>query len=157
MMEDAMTRDGLARAATAAFGLSGLLVAVAQAQTPPLPVPREPAMLQTISVTGVGKVNLTPDRASFTAGVQTMAPTVAAATQQNAALVTAILAALRKAGAADKDLRTSTLAISPQQAYQEGRPPRIVGYQVQNQVTVTRDDAASIGRFIEAAVNAGAN
>ena len=116
-----MTRDGLARAAMAAFGLSGLLVAVAQAQTPPPPVPREPAMVRTISVTGVGKVNLTPDRASFTAGVQTMAPTVAAATQQNAATIAAVMAALRQAGATDKELRTSTLAISPQQSYQEGR------------------------------------
>src|SRR5262249_30389577 len=126
------------------------------AQAPAAP-PREGPPAQTISVTGVGRVTLTPDRALFTAGVQTMAPTVSAATQENATLMAAILAALRKAGAADKDLRTSSLAINPQQSYQEGRAPKIVGYQVSNDVTVTRDDPASIGRLIEAAVGAGAN
>lgn len=127
------------------------------AQTPPLPVPREAAMPQTVSVTGVGRVTLTPDRAVFTAGVQTVAPTLSAATQENGARMAAIIAALKSAGAADKDLRTTGFSIYPQQAHQEGRPPRIVGYQVSNAVTVTKDDPAAVGRLLEAAVNAGAN
>jgi len=66
-----MTRPAL-------FGVLALAVlggAVAlHAQTPPGPVPREAATWQTVSVTGTGRVSLTPDRASFTVGVQTVAP-----------------------------------------------------------------------------------
>jgi uncharacterized protein len=128
-----------------------------QAQTPPGPVPREAAAWQTVSVTGTGRVTLTPDRASFTAGVQTVAPSLAAATQENAARMTAMLAALRKAGASDRELRTTGLSIYPQQVAQDGKAPRIVAYQVSNNVTVTRDEVATIGQLLEAAVQAGAN
>ena len=63
--------------------LSLLLVAApiaAQTVTQP---PRETAPLETISVTGTGKATLTPDRFSFSAGVQTTAPTVEEAVNQN--------------------------------------------------------------------------
>ena len=128
-----------------------------QPQTPPGPVPREAATWQTVSVTGTGRVSLTPDRASFTVGVQTVAPSLAAATQENAARMTAIVAALRQAGATDRELRTTGLSIYPQQTSESGNKLRIVGYQVSNNVTVTRDDVATIAKLLEAAVQAGAN
>jgi uncharacterized protein YggE len=141
-----------------AAGLALGGVAYLHAQTPPGPIPREPAFAQTVSVTGLGRVNLTPDRAMFTAGVQTVAPTLAAATQENGTRMTAILSALKAAGAAERDLRTTGLSIYPQQAQQgEGRPLRIVAYQVSNSVTVTKDEPSAVGRLLEAAVNAGAN
>jgi uncharacterized protein len=130
---------------------------VALAQAPRPPAPREPAEWQTISVTGTGHVTLTPDRASFTVGVQTQAPTVAAATQDNAARMTAIIAALKKAGAGERELRTFGLSIYPQQAMGDGKAPRIVGYQVSNNVIVTKDDPKAVAALIEAAVQAGAN
>jgi uncharacterized protein YggE len=132
--------------------------AALHSQTPPGPVPREAAFEQTVSVTGTGRVTLTPDRASFNAGVQTVAPTLGAATQENGARMTAILGALKAAGATERDLRTTGLSIYPQQAQQgEGKPLRIVGYQVSNSVTVTKDDPAVVARLVEVAVNAGAN
>jgi uncharacterized protein len=129
----------------------------ALAQTPRPPMPREAAEWQTISVIGTGHVTLTPDRASFTAGVQTQAPSVAAASQDNAARMTAVIAALKKAGATERELRTFGLTIYPQQAMGDGKAPRIVGYQVSNNVTVTRDDPKAVAALIEAAVQAGAN
>jgi uncharacterized protein YggE len=139
-----------------ALAVLGGAVAVA-AQTRPGPVPREAATWETVSVTGTGRVTLTPDRASFTVGVQTIAPSLAVATQENAARMTAVVAALRKAGATDRELRTTGLSIYPQQAPDPGNKPRIVAYQVANNVTVTRDDVATIGKLLEAAVQAGAN
>ena len=130
---------------------------VAQAQTPPPPAPREPAMLETISVSGVGKSRVAPDRVSFTAGVETMAPTVDDAIRENNTKVAAVIAALKKAGATDAEIRTSSFAIFPQQDYREGQRPRITGYQVSNNVTVTREKTADAGRLLQAAVNAGAN
>jgi hypothetical protein len=127
------------------------------AQTPPPPVPRDAAPLETVSVSGVGRVTLTPDRAIFTVGVQSMAPTVAAAVQDNNTRVAAIVDALRKLGATDREIRTSQISIYPQQDHQPNRTPRIVGYQVSNTVTVTRSNPAEVGRFLQAAVDAGAN
>jgi uncharacterized protein YggE len=145
----------------AIFGVLALAVlggaVVLAAQTPPGPVPREAATWQTLSVTGTGRVTLTPDRASFTVGVQTVGPSLTAASQENAARMTAILAALRQAGATDRELRTTGLSIYPQQTGESGKGLRIVGYQVSNNVTVTRTDVATIGALLEAAAGAGAN
>ena len=149
-----MTRPAMiGLTAAAIFGGSLAL----QAQTPPGPVPREAATWQTLSVTGTGRVSLTPDRARFTVGVQTVAPSLAAATQENAARMTAILASLRQAGATDRELRTTGLSIYPQQSAEPGKQSRITGYQVSNNVAVTRNDPATIGTLLEAAVQAGAN
>jgi uncharacterized protein len=165
MDDDARPEGVLRMKGTTRLGMTvaALLVAAsAGAQTAPIAplgagaLP-ESALWQTLSVTGVGHVTLTPDRASFTAGVESLAPAVSTATQDNATRMTAVLAALRKAGAGYRDLRTSGLSIYPQQTQQPGQPPRIVGYQVSNVVTVTRDDPASMAKLLEAAVNAGAN
>jgi uncharacterized protein YggE len=149
-----MTRPTtLGLVALAVFGGAVALTA----QTPPRPLPREAATAETVSVTGTGRVTLTPDRASFTVGVQTVAPSLAAATQENAARMTAVVAALRKAGASDRELRTTGLSIYPQQSAEPGKQARITGYQVSNNVTVTRDDVATIATLLEAAVQASAN
>jgi hypothetical protein len=131
-----------------------LLAAPAAAQAP---TPREPGGPETVSVSGTGRAELTPDRAAFTVGVQTVAPTVAAALQENNARVAAIVAALKRLGAADREIRTLQMSIYPQQDQQPGRLPRITGYQVSNSVTVTREDPSAVGKLLQAAVDAGAN
>jgi hypothetical protein len=127
------------------------------AQTPAPPAPREAAGAETISVSGVGRTSVVPDRASFTVGVQSMATTVPAAVQDNNTRVAAIVAAMRKLGAGDREIRTSQISIYPQQTHENNRAPRIVGYQVSNTITVIRDSPAEVGRFLQAAVDAGAN
>ena len=72
------------------------------AQTSVSPPPREPAMVETVSVTGSGKVTLTPDRVVFTIGVDTTALTVADAVRQNNEKVARVVAALKAAGATDR-------------------------------------------------------
>jgi uncharacterized protein YggE len=129
----------------------------AAAQTPAPPPPREPAALETVSVSGVGTASAAPDRATFSVGVQSMAPTVAAAVQENNTRVAAVVAALRKLGATDAEIRTSHVSIYPQQDHQPGREPRIFSYQVSNTVSVTRGHPAEVGKFLQAAVDAGAN
>jgi hypothetical protein len=131
------------------------LLAVATAQAPQ--TARESPAPDTIAVNGLGTATLAPDRVSFTVGVDTMAPSLRNAVDENNARIAAVLSVLRKEGATDKEIRTATVAISPQMDYQQGRAPRVVGYQVANRVTVTRGDLASVGRLIQAAVDAGAN
>ena len=135
--------------------LAATLLAVPAAAQAPSAL--APAPAETVSVSGTGHVQLTPDRATFTVGVQTMAPTVTAAVQESNARVAAIIAALKRLGASDREIRTSQVSIYPQQEQPGGRAPKVVGYQVSNSITVTREDPASVGKFLQAAVDAGAN
>jgi len=112
---------------------------------------------ETVSVAGTGHVMLTPDRYTFTVGVQTIATTVDDAVRENNTRVAAVVAALKKAGAQENEIRTSNFSIWPQQDYQQGQTPRITGYQVTNNVTVRRDKVADAGKLLQAAVNAGVN
>ncbi len=135
--------------------LAALLPGAAVAQT--VTVPREAAYTETVSVTGVGRSSVMPDRVTFTAGVETIAPTVDAASRQNTESTAAVIAALKKGGIQDKEIRTSNFSIFPQQEYLENRRPRIIGFQVTNSVTVTRDKVDGVGKFLQAAIDAGAN
>jgi len=119
--------------------------------------PEPPAALEAVSVTGTGRVMLTPDRAVFTAGVANTGPSAAEAVQENSRAMTAVIKALKGAGAKPSELRTSQLSIFPQMDYTEGREPRITGYRVSNSVTVTRDDVKGLPALLQAAVEAGAN
>jgi len=133
-----------------------MIAAPLTAQTVTQP-PRETGLLETISVTGTGHATLTPDRFSFSAGVQTTAPTVEEAVNQNNTKMQNVIAALKKAGATDQEIRTANFSIYPQQVYEQGQPPRVVGYQAANSVVVTKKDIGAAGRLLQVALNAGAN
>ena len=128
--------------------------AIAQVQTQ---TPFIPPVAETISVTGTGKSSVTPDRFTFTVGVQTVAQTVEEAVNQNNTKVAAAVAALKRGGATDAQIRTSNFSIWPQQDYSQGNLPKILGYQVSNNVTVTRNNIGDAGKLLQAAVNAGVN
>ncbi len=119
--------------------------------------PREAALLDTVSVTGTGRARLQPDRFSFSVGVQTQAPTVEEAVNENNARVAAVTAALKKAGALPEEIQTSGFSIYPQQDYSQGRLPRLLGYQVSNNITVTKKQIADAGKLLQAAIAAGVN
>ena len=114
-------------------------------------------LADTVTVTGTGRATVTPDRFSFNVGVQTVAATVDEAVAENNRRVAAVIAALKKAGAQEKDIQTSQFSIYPQQDYKEGKLPRIVGYQVSNNVTVRSEKVGDAGRLLGIAVGAGVN
>lgn len=134
-----------------------LSTAALLAQTPAGAPPRQEAPIEMISVTGTGKVRLAPDRVRFNVGVETTAPTPSEALKQNNQRVQAVVDALKRAGAKSEQIQTSNFSIHPQFEYVENRRPRIVGYQVTNNVTVVRDATGDVGRLLQAAVDAGVN
>jgi uncharacterized protein YggE len=138
------------------FFVSLLVITSATAALGQSPAP-PPAPMETVSVSGSGRSSVAPDRFSFTLGVQTVANTVDDAVSQNNKRVAAVLAALKAAGAQDKDIQTSNFNIWPQQDYQEGRLPRILGYQVTNSVTVRSSKVADAGKLLGVAIAAGVN
>jgi uncharacterized protein len=119
---------------------------MADAQTPP------PPMLAgtRLDITARGEVTRVPDIAVITSGVLTNAADAANAMQQNATAMARVLAALKKAGVADKDVSTSSINLAPQYRYVENQAPVITGYQASNQVTIDKPESAQD----EARVNA---
>ncbi len=111
----------------------------------------------TLNLSAYGEVHATPDMATISLGVLTDAPTAAGAMSANAARMTQIMAALKKAGVAAKDIQTSGLNLNPQYVYEQNVPPRLTGYQVSSQVTVIVRDLNALGGAVDACVKAGAN
>jgi uncharacterized protein YggE len=107
----------------------------------------------TISVTGNGTVDATPDQASFDFGVTSNGSTAAAALNRNSSEARAIIDALRKAGVPSSDIQTTQVSLWPQTS-NDGR--EITGYQASNSVRVTAALGKS-GALVDAAVGAGAN
>jgi uncharacterized protein YggE len=107
----------------------------------------------TITVTGNGSVNATPDKASFNFGVQVNAATAADALSKDAQQAQAIIDALKNAGIPDSDIQTTQVSLWPQTS-NDGNT--ITGYQASNSVNVTAKIGQS-GPLVDAAVGAGAN
>jgi hypothetical protein len=111
----------------------------------------------TLNLSGTSEVKATPDMATITLGVQTEAPTASAAMAQNATRMTRIVAALKAAGLADKDIQTSNISLDAQYDYQQNQPPKLRGYQASNTVLITVYDISRLGRTLDAVTTAGAN
>jgi uncharacterized protein len=110
----------------------------------------------TIVTSGTGRIAVEPDTAELRLGVATSQPTVGAARAAAADAMTAILAAVTGAGVDRRDVRTSTLSIQPRYEYAEGKPPKLVGYDLANLVLITVRDLAVLGAVIDGALTAGA-
>lgn len=119
--------------------------------------PSPTANEHTISVSGTGRVVLAPDTADLRLGVTVTATTVKAARAGAATRMTAVIAALRKLGIAEKDIQTSSITLQPQYDYSAGtNPPRLTGYQFANGVAVTIRNLDTVGDAIDNALAAGA-
>jgi hypothetical protein len=111
----------------------------------------------TLDLAAYGEVRLPPDMADLTLGVDSTAPSAAAAVRANAARMNQVIATLKAAGVADRDIRTSQLNLSPQYAEAPNQPQRLTGYQASNQVEVQVSDLPKLGKVVDAVVAAGAN
>jgi uncharacterized protein YggE len=104
-----------------------------------------------------GEVTRVPDLAIISAGVVARAPTAAAALQETADKMDKVIAALKRAGVADRDIQTSSVNLNPEYRYPENQSPQLVGYSASNQVTVRFRDIRNSGKILDALVAEGAN
>ena len=138
----------------------GLLAAAgtataALAQAPLAPAAGPDATLLTIAASADAR--RVPDVATLSAGVVTQAGDAQAAMRQNATQMEGVMAALREAGIAERDIRTAGVNLYPQYRHPENGNPAITGYQASNTVEVTVRDIARIGPTMDALVASGAN
>jgi uncharacterized protein YggE len=124
----------------------------ATAQTVPT---ARPTTLLTLNVEG--RTARVPDMAEVSGGVVTAAPTAADAMSQNAERMTAVVAAVRQAGVAERDIQTSGLSLQPQYRYVNNQPPELTGYQATNTVNLRIRRIADTGKLLDTLVKVGAN
>lgn len=98
-----------------------------------------------------------PDVADIGAGVVTEASTASAALTANATQMTNVIAALKKAGIAERDIQTSGLSVQPKYTYRQNQAPLLAGFQASNQVRARIREPRDTGRVVDALVQAGAN
>jgi uncharacterized protein len=115
-----------------------------------------PTAQHSITVSGDGSVLATPDTAHVTLGVQVQNAELAAAQSQATDKMNAVLAALKQSGISDKDIKTVSYAIYPNQDPSKGTG-EVTGYTVTNLVEVKITQLDKVGTIIDAAVSAGAN
>jgi uncharacterized protein len=116
----------------------------------------EPPM-RTITVTGTGKVTLTPDLAYVYIGVQTQDASASVAMSDNTTKAQALIDAIKSFNVDDKDIQTSNFSIYPQPVYDDSYNTIGYTYVVQNTVYVTVRDLDKLGSLLDAAFQAGAN
>jgi uncharacterized protein YggE len=104
-----------------------------------------------------GETTRVPDVAIISAGVVTRATSARSAIQQNAARMARVIAALRAAGVAERDIQTSSVCLNPEYVYEENRSPRLTGYTANNTLTIRFRDIGSSGQILDALVAEGAN
>jgi uncharacterized protein YggE len=110
-----------------------------------------------LDIVARGEVTRVPDIAIISAGVVTQAKDAQAALTENSAQMSRVLAALKRAGVADRDVSTSNIGLSAQYLYAENKPPVVTGYQANNSLSIRFRDVAKSGTILDALVAAGAN
>jgi uncharacterized protein len=110
-----------------------------------------------LDIVAQGSVKRVPDVAIISAGVMTTARDAKSAMAANATAMTRVLAALRSAGVAERDMSTAQIGLSPQYRYADNQAPVVTGYQANNSVTVRFRDIAKSGAILDALVSAGSN
>ncbi len=123
----------------------------------------EPASItQTITgtrldINATGEVTRVPDVAVISAGVVSRSPTAGAALQDSANRMDRVLAALKRAGVADRDVQTSNVNLNAEYRYPENQSPQLVGYTATNSVTIRFRDIRNSGKILDALVSEGSN
>jgi uncharacterized protein YggE len=110
-----------------------------------------------LDVNATGEVTRVPDVAIISAGVVSRSTTATAALQDTANRMDRVLAALKRAGVADRDIQTSSVNLNAEYRYPENQAPQLVGYTASNTVTIRFRDIRNSGKILDALVGQGAN
>lgn len=100
-------------------------------------------------------VDAMPDVASFSTGVQTIAPTANEAVRKNNVQMAAVIARLRKLGVAENDIQTTQLSLNQQYDYEDGKQI-FRGFAANNIVTAKLRDLKKMPQFLDALATDGA-
>lgn len=106
-----------------------------------------------ITVNGAATASAVPTTSQWSFGVDARAESATAALRATSAELRKVIAALKAAGVAAKDIQTQQVSLQPQYSQDGARP---TGYAAANSVAVTLRDVAKTGAIVDGAVGAGA-
>jgi hypothetical protein len=134
----------------------GLLVVAVALSAAGLVLGARPARQpRVVAATGTAQKSFVPDTAHLDLGVQTDAPEVQQAQQDNLTAMNSVLAALKAAGVKAEDIQTSSFYVNQNFDYSGGQS-KPTGWRVSNTVTV-RVKPDLVSAVIDAGSKAGAN
>ena len=157
MLRAAQPRRTLRPLLLAAALALGTTMTIACAQNTAVPGYAIPTDGTLLSVSAQAEATRVPDVATISAGVVTQAADANAAMRANADQMATVMAAIRKAGIAERDIQTAGISVHPQYRYAENQPPTITGYQASNTVNLKVRDIGDLGGVLDALVASGAN
>jgi len=138
-----------------------LPLALAATLALPLAARADDAPVPQISVTGQGEAALAPDMAWLSLSIRREAETARAAMDEANKAAADVIAALKEAGVAARDLQTAGLSIEPRYSFPKDndgtQQPRLTGYAVTNSLSVRVRDLAGLGELIDRSVTLGVN
>jgi len=108
-----------------------------------------------ISVTGTAEVNVAPDEAILSLGVESRDKDLSVAKAQHDSRVKKLLAVARNAGVEEKNIQTSTLQMRPE--YSEEKVPKFLAYEVSQTIQVTLKDLSKYENLITKLLESGVN
>lgn len=111
-----------------------------------------------ITVQGTGKVTVAPDLATISLSVQAQGSTAAKAQSQASSVMAKVIGEVKGQGVAVADLATQWISLQAQYSYSSdgSTPPRVIGYQASQSLTIKVRQIDKAGPVIDAAVGAGA-
>ncbi len=115
-------------------------------------------MTPSLTITSTGTVTAKPDQVAITVGVTSSAKTAKAALAANTASMQPVVTALKAAGIEARDIQTSNFNLQPTyEEFQNGKPPRLSGYQVSNTVDIRLRKVERLGDILDKVVGEGSN
>lgn len=111
---------------------------------------------QTVSFTGEGKVKAAPDTAKVEIGLVTEGKDSISVQNENSSKMNAVIKFLKEQKIGGEDIKTSAYSLSPKYEYNKGKST-LVGYILNQALTVTVRDLSKIGEVLDGAVSNGAN
>ena len=111
---------------------------------------------QMVSFTGEGKVKATPDTAKVEIGLVTEGKDSISVQNENSSKMNAVIKFLKEQKISEEDIKTSAYNLSPKYEYDKGKST-LVGYILNQALTVTVRDLNKTGEVLDGAVSNGAN
>ena len=105
-----------------------------------------------VTVSGEATVAVPPDTAVIRIGVSSLEKTAHEAGEANAKQMTAVLAAIKASGIAERDIQTSRVSLQPQYDPNKGGTARLTGFQANNQVTIRIRDIDNLPTVLDRAI-----
>ena len=111
------------------------------------------------SVTAQGEAVIIaePDQAQIDIGVLTQARTAPEAARENAEKLGRVLAEIKKLLGKGDEVKTTGYTLNPNYRYPQGGKPEITGYTAANVLRIKTGILESVGKLIDAGMQAGAN